>query len=299
MNQNLQTITEKTLPIPSLRPDRPASLLNSLYPLEKESKEGRILETKYAVSALADYPEIDPSAFNASYFDKTSGLTLPVFAAFNLKGKPEISIVVNNSEEKNEEIVKAWQRGGTENSLLGLLPLQSIKDSHLQREHPRSMPFVAAAWIGWAIVTFFVILLFHAKSPVKEFPIEEFPIEVLPIGLASILVLVPFIKFLVGFVDHSAVSARILTLTGRFSGLLPQDIREKAQSAQSDFSNLYLVVDQQNHWEASYAPAPLPRIDLDPLLVGSKNINGVNRYFLIATFELTMAEDYIRQEFTT
>lgn len=148
INKNLQTITEQTLPTPAMRPDRPTSLLNSLFPLEKESETGRILEAQYRVSALADYSEIDPDAFKASYFDRASGLTLPVFAAFNLKGKPEIAIVVDNSEETDSEKLKAWQKGGTANSLLGLLPLQSIKNSHLRREHQGSMPLMVATWLG-------------------------------------------------------------------------------------------------------------------------------------------------------
>lgn len=145
---------------------------------------------------------------------------------------------------------------------------------------------------GWAAI---IALIIHGSRNIDN----SFNYAGLfPIILVSVFVFLRFITFLTGFVENSAVTARILTLSGKFSGLLPQDVREKAQAAQSDFEHLYLVVDQQNHWEASYAPAPRPRIDLDPLLVGSKYINGVNRYFLIATFELTMAEDYIQKEFT-
>lgn len=266
---NLSSI--KTLP--TERRYRP-KVLDNLYPLEKECAAGQLLESRYAVSALA-YPEIDPEAFRATYVDQ--GLTLPVFAAFNLRGLPEIRIVAGESAE---------QSGPVLNSVLGHLPLEAVRASHIRNENRRRMPLFALMCLG--LGAGMATLYWKAWAAVTVLPLLG-----VPIVFFTIAAFIVAQHILLIFRDP-----RILTLTARFSGILPQDVREKAKSVQGEFGELYLIVDMQNRWEVSLAPAPLPKIDLDPLLVGSRHVNGKVRYFLIATFDLTMAEDYIKQEFT-
>jgi hypothetical protein len=78
----------------------------------------------------------------------------------------------------------------------------------------------------------------------------------------------------------------------------PKETREKARAAKDHFDNLYLIVDQQHRWKGALLPDPRPRA-LDPLLIGELKRGRCSKFILIHQFDLTEAEQYLADEFTT
>ena len=93
-------------------------------------------------------------------------------------------------------------------------------------------------------------------------------------------------------------SSTHLIITAEFNGILPKEAREKARAAKDHFDNLYLIIDQQKRWKSALLPDPRPRA-LDPLLIGELKQGRRSKFFLIHQFDLTGAEQYLTDEFTT
>jgi hypothetical protein len=89
-----------------------------------------------------------------------------------------------------------------------------------------------------------------------------------------------------------------LVISAEFNGILPKETREKARAAKDHFDNLYLIVDQQHRWKGALLPDPRPRA-LDPLLIGELKRGRCSKFILIHQFDLTEAEQYLADEFTT
>ena len=89
-----------------------------------------------------------------------------------------------------------------------------------------------------------------------------------------------------------------LVISAEFDGILPKETREIARAAKDHFDNLYLIVDQQHRWKGALLPDPRPR-DLDPLLIGELKRGRCSKFILIHQFDLTEAEQFLADEFTT
>lgn len=87
---------------------------------------------------------------------------------------------------------------------------------------------------------------------------------------------------------------RSVTLTYRYSGVIPTDVREIIQREQlaQRFNNLALVCDVPA-WTVKSVPEP-PRELLDPILVGVR----ANTLWVLAAFDPTPVETYMVDEFT-
>ncbi len=84
-----------------------------------------------------------------------------------------------------------------------------------------------------------------------------------------------------------------LTFSSQFFGLIPQNVKDKIQIARKAFGeDLYLVAEAHN-WETGKARLIHNSRD-DPLIIGVKG----RKSFLIAEFDCTPLEDYVRREFT-
>jgi hypothetical protein len=64
------------------------------------------------------------------------------------------------------------------------------------------------------------------------------------------------------------------------------------------FDKLYLVVDQQHRWSSTILPDLRPD-PLDPLLIAELVRESRRKFFLIDQFDLTAAEQYLADEFST
>jgi hypothetical protein len=89
-----------------------------------------------------------------------------------------------------------------------------------------------------------------------------------------------------------------LVLNAEFDGILPTEVRKKVRAAKSHFDKLYLVVDEEHGWKSTLLPDPRSR-PLDPLLVAELKQSGRRRFFLIDQFYLTVAEQYLADEFAS
>jgi hypothetical protein len=82
------------------------------------------------------------------------------------------------------------------------------------------------------------------------------------------------------------------TITARFTGAIPQPVRDRIRQATGDFDAILLVTEAPE-WELSLKPIPQP-ITRDPLVIGQKGEN----FWLITAFDTTPAEEYVKREFT-
>lgn len=83
-----------------------------------------------------------------------------------------------------------------------------------------------------------------------------------------------------------------VTLKTRFGGVLPENIRQLIVSNVHRFDNIGLVY-EVGKWEMTTEKQPVRIVDRDPLVVGRKN--GV--YYLLAKFDTTPAEEWVKAEF--
>ena len=91
---------------------------------------------------------------------------------------------------------------------------------------------------------------------------------------------------------HYRNSSTITTsLKSQFQGLIPPPVRAKIQAAGPVFEDIYIVTESVE-WKLNTVVTLDPRVD--PLVVGRIK----DRFWLIAVFDLTAAEDHARREYT-
>ncbi len=83
-----------------------------------------------------------------------------------------------------------------------------------------------------------------------------------------------------------------LTLLCRFSGLIPEHIKQKIREARQDFGEKIFIIAETHPSDWSLEESlPPPRVD--PLVVGIYN----NVFYLIADFDTTELEQFVKNEF--
>jgi hypothetical protein len=82
-----------------------------------------------------------------------------------------------------------------------------------------------------------------------------------------------------------------LKLTAVFTGAIPPEVKELLSSSSKLFDRIYIV--NEPEWQIQQKLVPFPPVP-DPLVIGMKD--GV--HWLIASFDTTPSEEYIRREFT-
>lgn len=99
--------------------------------------------------------------------------------------------------------------------------------------------------------------------------------------------------------------SRAKTISASFVGGIPADIRAKISTAKPQFERIYIVTDSpdwnlesfeaqsQNGVHTRLHTPPIPQ--RDPLVIGEKN----GKFWLVAAFDTTPAEEYVRREFTS
>lgn len=104
--------------------------------------------------------------------------------------------------------------------------------------------------------------------------------------------------------DMPAWTSRARCISARFAGAIPAEIRKEIALARGDFEDIFLVTEAPE-WELEqfqvnkvegvrtrlHTP-PIPQ--RDPLVIGLK----LGKYWHIADFDLTPAEEYVKKEFT-
>jgi hypothetical protein len=267
MNANLAKINQLSRPL----------LPVDLFPLESQTGEGKKLRSTLIESA---YPELDPASLAQTYTDSTTGRELPLFAVFDLDGPARQEYRVSSSSSPRNF-------GGLES----YLPWSRVQES-VRALNARS---VAAHQCMSRIALFSGVVMYLSCVAGLWFIRQNQLHPLLFLGL--------LFGALLSLTFGSVVVRTIwplsqLRLIAEFDGLLPPQTRLIARAARAGFDKLFLVVDQQGRWESELLPDPAPP-DLDPLLVGSKKVDGVIRYFVLDTFDLTRSEDYLAAEFST
>jgi hypothetical protein len=250
-----------------------------LFPLERECEEGKTLLAK-APAKLLDVQEFDPSGLEQSYRDHVTGALLPVFAVFNLEGKERCTFDITT------QMLPSTLEP---TSLQAKLPL---KDSQpfVKKLNERRMKLERTVNI---IVSILGILPAAAYVPLRVTGAADTGPLIFLGGwlLGAMLVYIAALNVL-----ERICPWKKLVITAEFNGILPRDVREKARAAKPHFDHLYLIVDQQYRWKSEILPDPAPR-GLDPLLVGEVKQAGKSKYYLIHKFDLTVAEQYLADEF--
>ena len=251
-----------------------------LFPLEKESEQGKALLAK-APTTLLHLQKFSPCGLQQTYRDKATGAELPVFAVFDLEGNHQVVYEITTDSlppvttphslpaylplrrtqdfvrKINERRMKAGRMATRISSILGIFPALLYLFSHAMGwVDPTALSIVAGAWIAGAFLSY----------------------------LVSVLLLNRFCAW------------KKLVITAEFNGIIPKEAREKARAARDHFDKLYLLVDQQHRWKSAFLPDPRPRA-LDPLLIGERRQGRRHQFFLIDQFDLTEAEQYLGNEF--
>jgi hypothetical protein len=253
---------------------------HSLFPLERECEEGRIVLAN-APATLLHVQEFDPTGLGSTYRDELTGLELPVFAVFNLEGPQRCSFEISAESPPADSAPI---------NLQGMIPIYKaqpfVRKINERRMKADRLSLIIAGLLG--ILPAFAFLL----SPMGAAAGARVPFVVLGGWLlGAMLVYVLTLSLLDRFLPWKK-----LVITADFNGLLPKETRKKALEAREHFDDLYLIVDQQNRWQSELLPDPAPR-GLDPLLIGELNHSGKMKYFLIHQFNLTEAEQYLADEF--
>jgi len=254
--------------------------VHSLFPLERECEEGRIVMAN-APSTVLEIQEFDPTGLGSTYRDKVTGAELPVFAVFNLEGTGRCSF------EITAELPLAVP---DPLNLQGMVSLNKTRP-FVQKINERRMK---ADRISMILAGVFGVLPAFAflSSPMGAAAGPRVPFVVLGGWLLGAMLAYVFTLSLL----DRFLPWKKLVITADFNGLLPSETRKRALEARDHFDNLYLIVDQQNRWQNELLPDPGPR-GSDPLLIGEVNQSGTLKYFLIHQFDLTEAEQYLADEF--
>lgn len=104
--------------------------------------------------------------------------------------------------------------------------------------------------------------------------------------------------------DIPSYSSQAYAISAKFAGAIPADVRKQIAAAKPQFEHVYLVTESPE-WELEHFKGtengvrthlhtpPIPQ-QRDPLVIGEKQ----GKFWLIAAFDTTPAEEYVRKEFT-
>ena len=275
MSQNLNLLRQN-----HCRPATvPGKRIPYLFPLEKESEEGKAL-LAHAATSLLHLQKFSPYGLQQTYQDEATGAELPVFAVFDLEGDHKRTFEIATDS------VPAIAQSG---SLPGYIPFQRTQDFVRRLNERRIRAERAMTRISLVVGSFpaFAYLLSRLAAATGASALGIFIIWVLGVLLAYVAGLL---------VLDRLCPWQKLVVTAEFDGILPKRARENAHAARHHFDNLYVVVDQQHRWKSTFLPDPRPRA-LDPLLIGELKQGRRYQFFLIDQFDLTTAEQYLCDEF--
>jgi hypothetical protein len=278
MSQNLNLLRQKYC--------HPATLsgkeTHDLFRLEKECEQGKALLAK-APETFLHLQELDPYGLQQTYRDDATGVELPVFAVFNLEGDHHLACEITTDSVPTT---------GEPKSLPAYIPFERTQTSVIKMNERRMKAQRAVTRIS-AIVGIFPVLAYLFTHLTATDGVA------LPYVLVGGCLVSALLAYLLGlFLLDWILPWKKLVISAEFNGLLPKEARDKARAVEGHFDNLYLIVDQQHRWKGALFPDPRPRA-LDPLLIGELKRGHCWKFILIHQFDLTEAEQYLADEFST
>jgi hypothetical protein len=252
------------------------------FPLERESAQGKAVLEKKPIR-VQQLQRFNPHGLLQTYQDEQTGAELPAFAVFNLEGSNRLTAEVTMTSVSS---------GAEPGDLTSFLPLERaqgfVKNINAARMQGERIALRISAIVG--IIGLLAFFLSHNPG------VTPAALPFLAIGVWS---LGAFLFYLVAeFILNRIYPWKKLVLSAEFDGILPKSTREIALTAKHRFNNLYLIVDQQQRWQSTLLRDPVPRA-LDPLLIGELKKGNRRRFFLLDQFDLTVAEQYLADEFAT
>jgi uncharacterized membrane protein (GlpM family) len=278
MSQNLNLLRQKYC--------HPATLsgkeTHDLFRLEKECEQGKALFAK-APETFLHLQEFDPYGLQQTYRDDATGVELPVFAVFNLEGDHHLTCEIT---------MDSVPTAGKSKSLPTYMPFARTQTSVMKMNERRMKAQRTVTRISGIVGIFPVLAYLFAHLTATDG-------VTLPYALLGGCLVSGLIAYLLGlFLLDRLLPWKKLVISAEFNGLLPKEARDKAHAAKGHFDNLYLIVDQQHRWKGTLLPDPRPRA-LDPLLIGELKRGQCCKFVLIHQFDLTEAEQYLADEFST
>jgi hypothetical protein len=256
-----------------------------LFRLERESKQGKAVLEK-PPKRVRQPQEFDPVGLLQTYRDEQAGAELPMFAVFNLEGSNQLTCEIT---------IGSLSINAEPDSLPAYLPFQGAQDFVRQINRKR-MQWERVAWGVSAVAGTTGLLAFFLSH---NLDVTAAALPFLCCLLTGVWALATCLTYLaVEFLLNRTFPWKKLILTAEFDGILPRKTRDIAFAAKHRFDNLYLVVDQEKRWQSKLLRDPVPRA-LDPLLVGEIVRGCHRRFFLLDQFDLTVAEQYLADEFAT
>jgi hypothetical protein len=279
MSQNLSLLRQEYCrPVVSDSPPE-------LFRLERESEQGKAFLAR-PPKGVRRRQEFDPVGLLQTYRDEQTGADLPVFAVFNLEGSNQLTCEIT---------ISSLSINAEPGSLPTYLPFRGARDFVRQINRKR----MQREWVVWGVsvvagVIGLLALCFSNHLEVTAAALPFLSCFLTGIGLLTALLTYVAIELLL----NRTHPWKKLILTAEFDGILPRKTRDIAFAAKHRFDNLYLVVDQEKRWQSQLLRDPVPRA-LDPLLVGGIVRDGHPQFFLLDQFDLTVAEQYLADEFAT
>ncbi|MBV9873470.1 MAG: hypothetical protein JO025_01965 [Verrucomicrobia bacterium] len=256
-----------------------------LFPLERESQQGKVVLAKPPKGVLR-LQEFNPIGLRQTYRDEQTGTELPVFAAFNLEGSSQLTCEITMS---------SFSLNAEPGSLPFYLPFEGAREL-VKKINQKRMERERVALRVSAVVGFIGLVVF-LLSNVLEPTAAALPfLSCLSLGVWLVGTLFTYLAW--EFLLNRICPWKKLILTAVFDGIIPQKTRDIAVAAKNRFDHLYLVVDQEKRWQSQSLPDPAQQA-LDPLLIGEMAGDASRRLFLLDQFDLTMAEQYLADEFAT
>jgi hypothetical protein len=284
-----------------------APLPARLTPLEMGTPEGQRLHARIETARLAQrYAQFDPSAMAQTYEDEKLGLTLPTLSAFRVDDKTPSRSVFFFSQGGAENLpssLKNGKRAFEPGSWDAASDLNDHAGKVWAALRPKGFGRIGrilerAGYTGLGIFILSVATLIGLMALAPFYPDT-----MIQGGMAMVYGSLAIVGVIIGCtmlfgcaMAHHLYNPKAPCYTVTFGGFIPDSARAKIEAARPDFDDILLVCDVSNTWSVDDVSRS---VNLDPLVVGVKEIGDKKHYFLIDRFNLTKLEDYVTAEGAT
>jgi hypothetical protein len=270
--------------------------------LERSTPEGQALHTQTQTNQLDQrYAKFDPAAMALTYEDAKLGITLPALSAFHVDAKTPSRSVFFFSEGGTINMPSYLKKGKRD---FKDEEWDAVSDLHVHTEHiweklrpaafgrgGRILTLITFAGAGVFIMGMIALIGMVAIAALTSLDLIGDNMGAIMIGIFTGLAITG-----VSAIAKETYNPKAPCYTVTFGGFIPSATRAKIEAAKPDFDNILLVCDVANAWSIDEVSRS---INLDPLVIGVKEIENKKYYFLVDQFNLTKLEDHVAAEWAT
>lgn len=240
---------------------------------------------------FVDIAKDEKSDFVKGYDDKFPRIDMKIVenSTKMMDGVPTPAFAIYNVFTTNNEYTKTYQIDSCNK-----YETYSELSKKLVPHNPLKMKFYNHLWRTWARDAADPFIFFGICLQLCWFSLlsDSFILKSILIPLAA-LGIVGFIYglFIAARASNSLAISR--TFSHKFSGIIPDNVRELIKNEQINFERIYLIEEGYN-WKINDSVELKKKPNPDPLIVGVKD----GRYWLLTKFDVTPLENLIATEFS-